>query len=195
MTVLLILLIYYFRNFFTPVIVFIPTVFSVLLTLLILYFIKDKISAISLSVGAILIGITIDYALHILTHYKHNNNIEELYKEITQPIILSSVTTAVSFLCLVFVRSEALKDLGIFAAITVVLSSVTALIIVPQLYKPKEKKKEVNTNFIDKIGSYPYEKNKPLIIGCTFIIIACLFGFRHVGFNEDIANSKYFVML
>ncbi|PRB02856.1 glycerol acyltransferase [Chryseobacterium sp. MYb7] len=191
MTVLLVLLIYYFRNVFTPIIVFLPTVFSVLLALLVLYFIKDKISAISLSVGAILIGITIDYALHILTHYKHNNNIEELYKEITQPIILSSATTAVSFLCLVFVRSEALKDLGLFAAITVILSSISALIIVPQLYKPKEKGEHLNTNFIDKIGSYPYEKNKPLIIGCSVIIFACLFGFRHVGFNEDIGDLNY----
>jgi len=191
MTVLLLLLIYYFRNIFTPIIVFLPTVFSVLLALLILYFIKDKISAISLSVGAILIGITIDYALHILTHYKHNNNIEELYKEITQPIILSSATTAVSFLCLVFVRSEALKDLGLFAAITVILSSITALIIVPQLYKPKTKEKAINANFIDKIGSYPYEKNKPLIIGCSVIILICLFGFRHVGFNEDIGDLNY----
>lgn len=191
MTVLLILLIYYFRNFFTPIIVFLPTVFSVLLALMILYFIKDKISAISLSVGAILIGITIDYALHILTHYKHNNNIEELYKEITQPIILSSATTAVSFLCLVFVRSEALKDLGLFAAITVIFSSITALIIVPQLYKPKQTEEKHSANFIDRIGSYPYEKNKPLIIGCSVIIIACLFGFRHVGFNEDIGDLNY----
>ncbi len=191
MTVLLILLIYYFRNIFTPIIVFLPTVFSVLLALMILYFIKDKISAISLSVGAILIGITIDYALHILTHYKHNNNIEELYKEITQPIILSSATTAVSFLCLVFVRSEALKDLGLFAAITVILSAVSALIIVPQLYKPKTHEKKTGTNFIDKIGAYPYEKNKPLIISCSVIIIACLFGFRHVGFNEDISDLNY----
>lgn len=191
MTVLLLLLIYYFRDFFTPLIVFLPTVFSVLLALLILYFIKDKISAISLSVGAILIGITIDYALHILTHYKHNNNIEELYKEITQPIILSSATTAVSFLCLVFVRSEALKDLGLFAAITVILSSVSALIMVPQLYRPKKKEGKPNTNFIDRIGSYPYEKNKPLIIGCSLIILACLFGFRHVGFNENIGDLNY----
>ncbi|KQT21976.1 glycerol acyltransferase [Chryseobacterium sp. Leaf404] len=191
MTVLLILLIYYFRNFFTPLIVFLPTVFAVFISMMILYFIKDKISAISLSVGAILIGITIDYALHILTHYKHNNNIEELYKEITQPIILSSATTAVSFLCLVFVRSEALKDLGLFAAITVFLSSFAALIIVPQLYHPKGKTEKVNTNFIDKIGNYPYEKNKPLIIVCTLMIVACLFGFRHVGFNEDIGDLNY----
>lgn len=191
MTVLLVLLIYYFKNFFTPIIVFLPTVFSVLLALLILYFIKDKISAISLSVGAILIGITIDYALHILTHYKHNNNIEELYKEITQPIILSSATTAVSFLCLIFVRSEALKDLGLFASITVFLSSISALIIVPQLYHPKDKEGTTSTNFIDKIGAYPYEKNKPLIIGCSLLIVACLFGFRHVGFNEDIGELNY----
>ncbi|REC71079.1 glycerol acyltransferase [Epilithonimonas hispanica] len=191
MSLLLLILIYYFRNIFTPLIVFLPTVFSVFLALLALYFIKDKISAISLSVGAILIGITIDYALHILTHYKHNNNIEELYKEITQPIILSSATTAVSFLCLVFVRSEALKDLGLFAAITVILSSISALIIVPQLYNPKKKQKEVNNNFIDKIGSYPYEKNKPLIIICSVIIFACLFGFNKVGFNEDIGDLNY----
>lgn len=191
MSLLLILLIYYFRNIFTPLIVFLPTVFSVLLALLVLYFVKDKISAISLSVGAILIGITIDYALHILTHYKHNNNIEELYKEITQPIILSSATTAVSFLCLVFVRSEALKDLGLFAAITVIFSAFFALIIVPQLYHPKEKSEKTNTNFIDKIGSYPYEKNKPLIIGCSVVIVACLFGFRQVGFNEDIGDLNY----
>jgi len=191
MSLLMILLMYYFRSFFTPIIIFIPTLFSVLLALLVLYFIKDKISAISLSVGAILIGITIDYALHILTHYKHNNNIEALYKEITQPIILSSATTAVSFLCLVFVRSEALKDLGLFASITVLFSAVLALIIVPQLYHPKEKSEKVNSNFIDKIGHYPYEKNKPLIIGCSLIIIACLFGFRHVGFNEDIGDLNY----
>ena len=191
MSLLMILLMYYFRSFFTPLIIFIPTLFSVLLALMVLYFIKDKISAISLSVGAILIGITIDYALHILTHYKHNNNIEELYKEITQPIILSSATTAVSFLCLVFVRSEALKDLGLFASITVIFSAVLALIIVPQLYHPKEKAGKVNANFIDKIGHYPYEKNKPLIIGCSIVIIACLFGFRHVGFNDDIGDLNY----
>lgn len=190
MTLLLIILIYYFRNFFTPLIVFLPTVFAVLLSLMMLYFFKDRISAISLSVGAILIGITIDFALHILTHYKHNNNIEELYKEITQPLILSSTTTAISYLCLVLVKSEALKDLGIFAAMSVIFSAVFALIIIPQLYNPKEKENK-SSNFIDKISSYPYEKNKPFILGCSAIIIACLFGFNKVGFNNDIGDLNF----
>lgn len=190
-SVLLLVLIFYFKNIFTPLIVFLPTLFSVALALMILYFIKDKVSAISLSVGAILLGITIDYALHILTHYKHNNNIQELYKEITRPLILSSTTTAVSFLCLVLVRSEALRDLGIFAAITVILSAVAALIIVPQLYTPKKEKQKKTSNFIDKLGSYPYEKNKFLIIGCSLLIVICLFGFNKVGFNEDIGDLNF----
>lgn len=191
MTLLLILLIYYFKNIFTPLIIFLPTLFAALLALLILYFVKDKVSAISLSVSAILIGITIDFALHILTHYKHSNSIEELYKDITQPVILSSVTTAVSFLCLIFVRSEALKDLGLFASLSVIFSSVLALIIVPQLYHPKENANKAHSNFIDKIGNYSYEKNKPLLIGCSIVIAACLFGFSHVGFNENIGDLNY----
>lgn len=189
-SLLLLVLIYYFRNFFTPIIIFIPTIFAAAISLLFLYFIKDKISAISLSVAAILVGITIDYALHILTHYKHSETIEDLYKDISQPIVLSSATTAVSFLCLVLVKSEALKDLGLFAAFTVFLSSILSLIIIPQLYKPK-KSEQHTSNFIDKISAYPYERNKYLIIGCSVIIFACLFGFRHVKFNNDIGDLNY----
>lgn len=121
--ILFILLIFYFRTIFVPFIIFIPTLIGVLLALTIMFFIKDYLSTISLEISAILIGITVDYALHILTHYKHKNSIEALYKDVSQPIVLSSTTTAISFLCLVFVHSEALKDLGIFAAITVMASA------------------------------------------------------------------------
>src|SRR5690606_14135877 len=85
--VLMLLLIFYFRNILAPIIIFIPTVFGAAAGLIFIYIIKDSISAISLSVSAILIGITIDYAIHISTHYKHKNNIEDVLKEITHPII------------------------------------------------------------------------------------------------------------
>ena len=190
-SVLLILLIFYFRNFLAPLIIFIPTVFGAAGGLMMMYFVKDRISAISLSVSAILIGITIDYAIHILTHYKHKNNIEEVFREITQPIIMSASTTAVSFLCLVFVRSEALRDLGIFASITVLLSAVFTLIIIPHLYKPKPTPETGKPTFIDKIGAYPYEKNKGLVIVCALLIIASFFGFSHIKFNRNIGDLNY----
>lgn len=189
--VLVLLLIFYFRNFFTPLIIFIPTIFGAAAALLAMFFIKDKISAISLSVSAILIGITIDYAIHILTHFKHNHNIEEVFKEITPPIVISSATTAISFLCLIFVRSEALKDLGIFACIAVLLSAFFSLVIIPQIYNPKKNPQKTKPTFIDKIGAYPYEKNKWLIIVCSVLIFISFFGFRHIKFNQNINDLNY----
>lgn len=188
--ILLLLLIFYFRNFLAPVIIFVPTIFGAAFGLLLMYFFRDKISAISLSVSAVLIGITIDYALHILTHYKHNANIEEVFKEITQPIMMSAITTAISFLCLVFVRSEALKDLGIFACITVLASALFTLIIIPQIYKPPVSEHK-NLTVIDKIGAYPYEKNKALIILSSIVILASFFGWKHVRFNQNINDLNY----
>lgn len=189
---LMALLIFYFRNIFTPVIIFIPTALSVLLALAFMFFIKDSLSAISLSIGAILLGITIDYALHILTHYKHKVNIEEVYREITAPVLMSASTTAVSFLCLVFVKSEALKDLGIFAAITVMLSAVFSLLIIPHIYSPKNTDGQPAKNtLLDKIGAYPYERNRWLVVFCSAIIVLSFFGFNKIKFNNNIGDLNF----
>lgn len=191
MLLLFALLIFYFRNFLTPLIVFIPTAVSVVIALAFMYLIKHKISAISLSIGAILLGITIDYALHILTHYKHKANIEEVYKEISQPILMSASTTAVSFLCLVFVRSEALKDLGIFAAVTVMLSAVLSLIIIPHIYKPQNAGGQPKNTVVDRIGAYPYERNRYLVWFCLGIIVSSFFGFNKIKFNNNIGDLNF----
>src|SRR5690606_31383929 len=119
MSVLMLLLILFYRKIYIPLLIFIPTVFAALFGMACLYLYKPLISAISLSVAAVLIGITIDYALHILTHYKKSGDIRALYRELTRPLLMSGATNAVVFLCLLFVHSEALVDLGIFASICI----------------------------------------------------------------------------
>src|SRR5690606_19866785 len=125
---LMLLLIFYYRNWLVPIIVMVPSVFGGLFGLLCLYFLRAEISAISLSIAAILIGITIDYALHFLTHSKNTQSMQALFKDVAKPLLMSSSTTAVAFLCLLFVHSDALIDLGIFASISVVATAVFTLI-------------------------------------------------------------------
>src|SRR5690554_2448245 len=72
MGILMLLLILYYRKVYAPIIIFIPSIFGGLFALMCMYFLRDKISAISISIGAVLLGITIDYALHILTYYRNN---------------------------------------------------------------------------------------------------------------------------
>ena len=189
-SVLILIFIFFYRKFYIPLIIFIPTIFGALLATASLYFLKGTISAISISIGAILLGVTVDYSLHILTHYKHNSNIQALYAEITKPIIMSSATTAISFLCLLFVNSEALKDLGVFAAISVVFSAVVALVLIPHLYKSNQQI-HVKKTILDKIGAYPFHQNKIVIGICLLVILSSLFVFNKVTFNNDLAALNF----
>ncbi|WP_136668231.1 1-acyl-sn-glycerol-3-phosphate acyltransferase [Flavobacterium sp. H122] len=188
---LMLILILFYRKIFIPVIIFIPTLFGIAVAIAGLVFLKGTISAISLSVGAVLLGVTIDYSLHIMTHYRHNSNVEALYKDITMPLLMSSSTTAVAFLCLLFVNSEALKDLGIFAAISVMVSAVFSLLIIPHLYKPKEGVTIERQTVLDKVAGFSFEKNKFLIISSVIVIAVSLFTFGNVKFNNNLADLNF----
>jgi len=135
LSALCLLLIFFYRSVTVPVIAFIPSLFGVLTALAFLYVLKGSISAISISLGAVLLGVTIDYSLHILTHYKATQDTQELYHSVTTPILLSSITTAISFLCLLFVHSEVMQDLGIFASVGIMTSALLSLVIIPHFYR------------------------------------------------------------
>lgn len=188
LAILMLILVLFYRKLYIPLILFIPALCGGLVSLAVMYFLKDSISAISISIGGVLLGITIDYSLHIITHYREQIDINTLYKHIAKPILTSSITTAVAFLCLIFVNSEVLRDLGIFASISVLVSAITSLIIIPQLYKPKAEK--TNT-IIDRFANYKFHKNKVLIVFCIVAIVIGIFTFSKVSFNDDISDLNF----
>lgn len=188
---LMLMLMLYYKRFLIPLIIMVPTVFGVVFAVAVLYFLRGTISAISLSIGSILLGVTIDYALHILTHYKHNSDIKVLYRDITKPLIMSSTTTAVAFLCLLFVNSGALQDLGIFAAISVVVTAIFSLLIIPHLYKPGNNAATEHNNVLDKLAGFSFHNNKILIWGSVIIIIASFFTFNKVVYDKDISQLNF----
>ncbi|WP_339648102.1 MMPL family transporter [uncultured Salegentibacter sp.] len=190
-SILLILLILFYRRFYVPLLLFLPSLLGALSAITLLYFVKGSVSAISLGIGAILLGISLDYALHILTHFRNNADVRILYKEVRKPILMSSFTTAIAFLCLLFLESEALNDLGIFAAVSVITASVFSLILIPQFYKPPKNKQKVKINWIDKLASQRFY-NRKFLVGIVLILFLCgLFFFTKVEFNEDISQLNF----
>ena len=190
LTILLIILILFYKKITIPIILFTPTVFGGLLAIAVLFLIRGKISAISLGIGSVLLGVTLDYSLHILTHIRSNHTVKSLYEDVSKPILMSSLTTACAFLCLLFLSSQALQDLGIFAAISVLGASFFALIFIPQVYKDSGSKQTKKT-IIDTIASYKFHKNKWLLIGLSIAMIVSLFTYNNVFFNKDLAKLNY----
>lgn len=188
--ILLILLIVFYRRIYVPLLLFLPGVIGGISAIAALYFIEQSISAISIGIGAILLGITLDYGLHILTHYRNNRDIHKLYQEVTQPILMSSLTTATAFLCLLFVKSDALNDLGIFASLSVIVASVFALILVPLLYRVPEKEKQ-RVTLLDRLAERRFYKSNLLVGIIVFLFVSGLFFFTRVKFNNDISKLNY----
>ena len=188
---LILILAFFYRNISTPILIFIPSVFGAIFALAVLYFFKGTISAISLGISSILLGETTDYSIYVLTHLRNKKDIKLLYKDISKPLMLCGITTGITFLCLFFIKSEALQDLAIFAALSVVATSFFSLVLIPLLYKSKNEITVQKLNTIDKLGSYSYHKNKFLIVSLFVLLIISLFTYSKVTFNNDLSSLNF----
>lgn len=190
MTVLIVLLIVFYRKVTLPLILFAPTLFGGLLAIAFLCLLRDTISAISLGIGSILLGVTLDYALHILTHIRNGNSIESLYNQVAPSVMMSSLTTASAFLCLLFLEAQALQDLGIFAAVSVLGASVFALLFIPQVYKAKKAATSKKT-VLDRWAAFELHKNKWALSLLAILFFISIFTYNKVVFNQDITKLNY----
>jgi|26BtaG_2_1085354.scaffolds.fasta_scaffold00004_139 hypothetical protein len=189
-TLLILVFILFYRRLYIPFILFVPTVFGGLLAMTVLYLIREEISAISLGIGSVLLGVTLDYSLHILTHIRNNETIKNVYLDVTEPILMSSLTTSLVFLCLLFLDSQALQDLGIFAAVSVLGASVFALLFIPLVYKNPTSYKQPK-NILDSIAAYAFHKNKVVLSGIVMLIIIAFFTYPKVKFDNDISKLNF----
>lgn len=185
------LFIYFYRKPHIPLIIIIPALFGSLLGVAVLYFIKGTISAISIGIGSVLLGLTLDYSLHILSHYRSTGDISKLFKSTVKPLLVCAVFTAADFLVLLFLKSDVLKDLGIFAAVSVLGAAVFALVFIPQVYSPNSSVEIKQNTLIDKIASYEFDRNKYFLIFSILLILISLFTYPKVGFENDLNKLNY----
>ncbi|MDX9889769.1 MAG: MMPL family transporter, partial [Bacteroidales bacterium] len=102
------LLIYFFRNIRSLVLIFASILFGGLFSLGILSLFSDSISLIAIGIGSVIMGIAANYPLHFLAHYRHGYTIEESLRDIAPPLTTGNITTIGAFLSLLFISSESM---------------------------------------------------------------------------------------
>ncbi|CAN5658018.1 MMPL family transporter [soil metagenome] len=184
---------WFFRKKTAPLLMLLPVVFGALFSLAIIYFIKGKISVIALGTGSVVLGIAINYSLHVFNHYRHTKNIREVLLDLSMPMTIGSFTTIGGFLCLQFVHSDLLKDVGLFAAFSLIGASVFSLVFLPHLIvsKKEEQKPAEEHSWLDKISLRSPEKNKWIIGG--ILLLTCVFAYtsRYASFETDMMRMNY----
>ena len=183
---------WYFKSIKIPLLGFLPALFGGGFALAVLYFLKGTVSIISLGIGSVILGLIVDYALYLITLFQKKGDMIVVLKEMTLTIFLCSLTTAGAFLCLIFLNSSVLNDLGWFAALSVAGAAFFALIILPHFLSPWDIKRENgHNNLIDRVSGYPFEQSKVFVI---LLLLATGFSFLYlprVKFEDDMMALNF----
>ncbi|MBN1157758.1 MAG: 1-acyl-sn-glycerol-3-phosphate acyltransferase [Bacteroidales bacterium] len=177
--------------------IFFPAIFGGLMGLAVIFLVQGKISVISMSIGTVILAITVDYALHITTHFKHKHSVINTIKDVSFPIIVCGFATAFEFLALLFVSSESLNELGMLAAISVITAAFFTMVVMPHIFEvtKSESDETEEKNFLerilDRITNYNFHKNRLLLGFMVLYTLIALFYMRKVGFESDMMKMNY----
>lgn len=190
LSLILLLLISYYRSILMPVYFILPAVFSGFFGLGIVGYLQPEISAISIATAAMLMGIVLDYSFHFFTHYAHSKDLVRSVRELSFPMIVGSFTTVAAFSALLFTDSIVLKNFGLIALSVLSSAALFTLLFLPGIlrfvrFKPN-KGEQIIGNW--KVPQWMHRVGIYLILICTVIF---LFKANDFQFDADLNNLSY----
>ncbi len=195
----LLFLLFCFRRWDTIPLLLLPVAFGTLFGLTMMYWLKGEFSLLALGIGGVVLGVALSYVLHVLTHQQFVNDTEQLLRDQVKPVLLGCLTTIGSFAGLLFVKTDLLRDFGLFAAFAILGTTLFSLAYLPQLLRPTQAlPKGGMLGYLNRCQSSNYLSKRPLLrrgLGglLAVVIIVCIGAFIIGGtrFDADMHNLGY----
>ncbi|HEY9006250.1 MAG TPA: 1-acyl-sn-glycerol-3-phosphate acyltransferase [Ohtaekwangia sp.] len=191
LVLLMVVILGFFRKKRVPLLMMVPVLFGALFSLAWIALLQGTLSILALAVGAIVLGIAINYSLHYLTILKHEHSAKLVIEELAKPLTIGSTTTVLAFLCLRFTNATVLGDIGLFAGLSLVGAALCSLIFLPHLVREDIFVNQPAATRIERITSFSFESNKYIVYG-IFILTPVFFYFAgRVQFNSDMSKLNF----
>ena len=192
---ILVLLFLFFRRKRVILFIFLPVIFGAAFSLALLFLIKSSVSIIAVGAGSVVLGLAINYSMHFFVHLKHVRDVQRTIRDLAGPMTVGGITTIGAFLGLLFIKSELLRDFGLFAAFSLVGAALFTLVVLPHtvsFFKADELDKESRfEKTVERIVSFRFKRKLPLALGV--LIITCILGWFafDVKFEDDLMSMNY----
>lgn len=111
--------------------------FGWLMGMAVLRIVTPTISAVVLGIGSVLIGIAVNYPLHLLVHQRYTSSVRQTLDEVLSPLVVGNITTVGAFLALIPLQATALRHLGIFASAMLVGTILFCIFVLPHMMSAK----------------------------------------------------------
>lgn len=148
MAAFLILFTVVFRSFLTSVVAVIPIACTVLMNFIFMGIFGVKLDIATAIIAGVLMGLTIDYSIHLVTRYRQKRDVNIAMEEISPVIVASAIALAAGFGTLVFAPLMLFIRLGVLLAMGMLAGAFFTLGLLPVLLMQLEKrnrKKSENT--------------------------------------------------
>lgn len=182
---------YYFRRKRTPLLLLLPVLYGAALGLAVMYLVQGSISIIALGSGAIVMGIAVDYSIHFLSHARTSIDMRETIRELQAPLMIGSFTTIAAFLSLRLVHLPLLRDLGLFAAVSLIGAALCTLVFLPHFPLRSAKDTVLKPTFFDRLAQYELARNKGLLWAIFLLTPVLAWCSLRVQFDDDLMHLNY----
>ena len=196
MGAMLILCLTAYRRRWLALVAFLPSLFGTLMAGVVLALWQPHLSAIATGFGSIAVGITVDYAIHVIYHLDDaaspdRTSVGRHLSGLVFPIGIGAVTTIAAFLVMARSPLHGYQQLGIFGAIGVAFSVAFALVILPLLVPMARQSGQPPlwlTRWLEAYLNWQSRRRIWLAIFVIVITAATSLGIRRLAFEGDISK-------
>lgn len=190
-SVFLILLLLYlsFRSIWNMLLIVVSIGWGWLFAMGGLALVHDNMSVIVIGISSVILGIAVNYPLHLIAHLSHTTNIRSALKEIVMPLVVGNITTVGAFLSLVPLRSVALRDLGLFSSFLLIGTILFVVLYLPHVVRVYQNNGE--HLLFRQLGELRLENRKWLV--ATVVFLTLFFGYfsLQTKFDSSFSNINY----
>ncbi len=146
------------------------------------FLLYPDVSGITLGFGGVLLGISVDYGLHVFIALKQGGESRvSLLGKVSRPVTLGAATTVAAFCVLLISDLPAQRQLAVFAIAGLTMALVQALVVLPHLVSPSPIKCIRLPDFTRLANRF-----RPAIIVLWIgLLVLGAWGARHIGFNGN----------
>jgi predicted RND superfamily exporter protein len=211
-SLILILLIIVFRMRSTPIIIGLPLFLGIIWTAGLTGYFINRLSIVTAMYLVALVGLGVDYAIHILTGYVQERDRGKEYIEAIalsfqkngRGIITGALTTAVAFLALLVAESELMQELALVSSMGILAELLAMFLLIPAIlglrgetYRKKnkrdpmlDKKQHIKSTAAGAIGHWIQRAPWAFILSSLILVLVLSIFAPGISIEDNIMNME-----
>ena len=185
-----------FRRRWLSLVAFLPSFVGTLLAGVVLAIWQPHLSAIALGFAVIAIGITVDYAIHLIYHLDDAAGMDgpavgRHIGRLVLPISVGALTTVAAFGVMAASPMNGYQQLGIFGVFGVLFSAAFALVVLPLLVPiPKQAGQPPLwlTRWMERFHAWQTRARLWLVLALVAVTVVTAIGVKRLRFDGDLAR-------